>query len=123
MFVLKQFLKVLILPPLSWMLMLLAVLIFWHRRWARKLLFVTFCLIVVLHSGIFVYLFRYPLESHYPPLIDPTKVEPYDAIVVLTGTTKWSRVRVHLQRMAAVVEAATPGSYTEVDIPFRAQGE
>ena len=45
------------------------------------------------------------------------------AIVVLTGTTKWSRVRVHLQRMAAVVEAATPGSYTEVDIPFRAQGE
>ena len=55
MFVLKQFLKVLILPPLPWMLMLLAVLIFWRRRWARKLLFVTLCLIVVLHSGIFVY--------------------------------------------------------------------
>jgi uncharacterized SAM-binding protein YcdF (DUF218 family) len=86
MFVLKQFLKVLILPPLPWMLMLLAVLIFWRRRWARKLLFVTLCLIVVLHSGIFVYLLRYPLESHYPPLIDPTKVEPYDAIVVLTAS-------------------------------------
>ena len=65
--------------------MLLAVLIFWRRRWARKLLFVTFCLIVVLHSGIFGYFLRYPLESRYPPLIDPTKVEPYDAIVVLTG--------------------------------------
>ncbi len=86
MFVLKQFLKVLILPPLPWMLMLLAVLIFWRRRWARKLLFVTLCLIVVLHSGIFVYLLRYPLESHYAPLIDPAKVEPYDAIVVLTAS-------------------------------------
>ena len=87
MFVLKQFVKALILPPLPWMLMLLAVLIFWRRRWARKLLFVTFCLIFVLHSGIFGYILRYPLESRYPPLIDPTKVEPYDAIVVLTGGT------------------------------------
>ena len=85
MFVLKQFLKALILPPTPWILMLLAVLIFWRRRWAKKLLFVTFCLIVVLHSGIFGYWLRYPLESRYPPLIDPTKVEPYDAIVVLTG--------------------------------------
>ena len=40
------------------------------------------------------------------------------ALVVLTGTTKWSRVRLHLERVAAVVNAATPGSYTEVDIPF-----
>ena len=87
MFVLKQFLKALILPPMPWMLMLLAVLIFWRRRWARKLLFVTFCLIVVLHSGVVGYLLTYPLESSYAPLIDPTKVEPYDAIVVLTGGT------------------------------------
>jgi hypothetical protein len=36
----------------------------------------------------------------------------------LTGTTKWARVRLHLERIAAVVNAATPGSYTEVDIPF-----
>ena len=41
------------------------------------------------------------------------------AIVVLAGTTKWSRVRLHLERIAAVVEAATPGSYTEVEIPFQ----
>ena len=40
------------------------------------------------------------------------------AIVVLAGTTKWSRVRLHLERIAAVVNAATPGSYAEVAIPF-----
>jgi hypothetical protein len=41
------------------------------------------------------------------------------AIVVLTGTTKWSRVRFHLDRIAAAVEAATPGSYAEVEIKFK----
>jgi len=41
------------------------------------------------------------------------------AIVVLAGTTKWSRVRLHLERIAAAVNAAALGSYTEVDIPFR----
>lgn len=40
------------------------------------------------------------------------------ALVVLTGTTKWSRVRLHVERIAAAVNAATPGSYTEVDVPF-----
>ena len=40
------------------------------------------------------------------------------ALVVLTGTTKWSRVRLHLERIAAVVNAATPGSYAEVVIPW-----
>jgi uncharacterized SAM-binding protein YcdF (DUF218 family) len=44
-------------------------------------------LIVVLHSGIFGYFLRYPLESSYPPLIDPAQVEPYDAIIVLTAGT------------------------------------
>jgi hypothetical protein len=43
------------------------------------------------------------------------------AIVVLSGTTKWSRVRLHLERIAAVVDAVTPGSYVEVEIPFRVQ--
>jgi hypothetical protein len=41
------------------------------------------------------------------------------ALVVLTGTTKWSRVRMHLERVAAVVNAATAGSYAEVEIPFK----
>lgn len=41
------------------------------------------------------------------------------AIVVLGGSTKWSRVRLHLERIASTVNAAKPGSYTGVDIPFR----
>jgi hypothetical protein len=40
------------------------------------------------------------------------------ALIVLIGTTKWSRVRLHLQRIAAVVDGARAGSYTEIDIPF-----
>ena len=40
------------------------------------------------------------------------------ALVVLTGSTKWSRVRLHLERIAAAVNTSTPGSYTEIDIPF-----
>ena len=40
------------------------------------------------------------------------------AILVLSGTTKWSRVRLHCYRIAAAVGAATPGSFTEVFIPF-----
>jgi hypothetical protein len=40
------------------------------------------------------------------------------ALVVLTGSTKWSRVGLNLERVAAAVGAATPGSYTEVFIPF-----
>jgi hypothetical protein len=39
-------------------------------------------------------------------------------IVVLTGTTKWSRVRQHLERIATTMNSATPGSYAEVEIPF-----
>ena len=87
MFVLKQFLKQLMLPPVSWLLLLVVVLLFWRRRWARKLFFAAFCLILVLHSGFASYGLRYPLESRYTPLIDPTKNDPYDVIVVLTGTT------------------------------------
>ena len=40
------------------------------------------------------------------------------ALVVLTGTTKWSSVRLHFRRIAAAVAAATPGSYTEINVPF-----
>ena len=85
MFVLKQFLKALILPPMPWLLMLLAVLIFWRRPWARKLFLATFLLVLALHCGPVNYALRYPLESRYAPLIDPRKTSPYDAIVVLTG--------------------------------------
>lgn len=40
------------------------------------------------------------------------------ALVVLTGTTRWARVKLHLDRIAACVDAATPGSFAEVYIPF-----
>jgi hypothetical protein len=43
------------------------------------------------------------------------------ALVVLTGTTKWSFVRQHADRIAAAVASATPGSYTEVEIPSEAK--
>jgi hypothetical protein len=40
------------------------------------------------------------------------------ALVVLTGSTKWSAVREHADRIAAAVSSATPGSYSEVEIPL-----
>ena len=40
------------------------------------------------------------------------------AVVVLTGTTKWSRIKLHLQRIVDVVDATTAGSYREIEIPF-----
>jgi hypothetical protein len=40
------------------------------------------------------------------------------AIVVL-GNSTWRIVRLHLDRVASAVEAASPGSYAELDIPFR----
>jgi uncharacterized SAM-binding protein YcdF (DUF218 family) len=85
MFILKQFLKHLILPPTPWLLMLLAVLVFWRRAWARRLLLLTVVLIFGLHSGLINHGLRYLIESQYAPLIDPRKIAPYDAIVVLTG--------------------------------------
>ena len=41
-------------------------------------------------------------------------------LVVLTGSTKWSLVQHHADRIAASVAAATPGSYVEVEVPFDA---
>lgn len=40
------------------------------------------------------------------------------AIVVLTGTTRWPRVQLYVDRIVMAVNMATPGSYTEVLIPF-----
>jgi len=41
------------------------------------------------------------------------------ALVVLTGTARWSRVRQDADRIAATVASASPGSYSEVEIPFQ----
>jgi hypothetical protein len=40
------------------------------------------------------------------------------ALVVLTGTTKWSHVQSYFQQIAAAVNAARPGGYFEIEIPF-----
>ena len=40
------------------------------------------------------------------------------ALVVLTGTTRWSRVRQHVNRIAAAIASAKPGTYSEIEIPF-----
>jgi hypothetical protein len=40
------------------------------------------------------------------------------AIVVLS-TPQWPVVRLHIERIAAAVNAAAPGSYVEVNIPVR----
>ncbi|MDQ6664958.1 MAG: hypothetical protein M3Z23_11245 [Acidobacteriota bacterium] len=40
------------------------------------------------------------------------------ALVVLS-TPQWPLVRLHMERIAAAVNAAKPGSYAEVDFPFR----
>ena len=39
------------------------------------------------------------------------------ALVVL-GNSNWPLVRLHLYKVTAAVNAAVPGSYLEVDIPF-----
>jgi hypothetical protein len=38
--------------------------------------------------------------------------------LVILGNQQWPLVRLHLDRIAAAVNAATPGSFAEVDIPF-----
>jgi hypothetical protein len=40
------------------------------------------------------------------------------ALVVL-GNPRWPVLRLHIERVVAAVNAATPGSYTEVEIPER----
>ena len=62
---------------------------------------------------------KYALKGHrqHEPLDLDLKGRKI-ALVVLTGTTKWSRVRLHLERIAASINAAAPGSYAEVPIPF-----
>ena len=40
------------------------------------------------------------------------------ALVVL-GTPQWPLVRLHIERIAAAVSLATPGSYAEVEIPYK----
>jgi len=38
--------------------------------------------------------------------------------VVVIGNPQWPVLRLYVERVVAAVNAATPGSYSEVDIPF-----
>lgn len=38
--------------------------------------------------------------------------------VVVIGSQQWPVLRLHVEWVVAAVNAATPGSYAEVDIPF-----
>jgi hypothetical protein len=38
--------------------------------------------------------------------------------IVVFGQQQWPRLRPHIQRVIEAVNAATPGSYREVEIPF-----
>jgi hypothetical protein len=39
--------------------------------------------------------------------------------IVVLSTPQWPVVRLHIERIAAAVNAAAPGSYTEVNIPVK----
>ena len=54
-----------------------------------------------------------PAESESPPL----------ALVVLTGSTRWSVVQQHADRIAVAVRSAAPGSYAEVEIPYESKAQ
>jgi hypothetical protein len=38
--------------------------------------------------------------------------------LVILGNSQWPIVQLHLDKIVAAVNACTPGSYTEVEIPF-----
>jgi predicted nuclease of predicted toxin-antitoxin system len=40
-------------------------------------------------------------------------------VFVVLGNSQWPVVRRYVERVVVAVDAAMPGSYTEVDIPFR----
>jgi hypothetical protein len=42
-----------------------------------------------------------------------------DIAIVALGNAQWPILRRHVERVVAAVNAATPRSFTEVDVPFR----
>ena len=85
MFLVKQILKAILLPPGIWLLALAVVWVFWKRRWARPLLAVTIVAVALLHLEFVADAGGYLLESRYPLLRDVQAAGDYDAIVVLGG--------------------------------------
>ena len=71
-------------------------------------------------------LIRQAEEAGYEVLLSTDKNIRYQqnlagrkiALVIL-GNQQWPVVRLYLDRIAAAVNACTPGSYAEVEIPFQ----
>ena len=53
-------------------------------------------------------------NMRYQPNLADRKIS-----IVVLGNSPWWLVRQHLDGIVAAVNAATPGSYTEVEIPFK----
>lgn len=85
MLLLRKWLKILMLPPVLWITLLVVVLVFWNKKWARRVLLAGVIVIALLHSTILAWAASYLLESRFPRLRDIRIAAPYDAIVVLTG--------------------------------------
>jgi hypothetical protein len=43
------------------------------------------------------------------------------SLLVLTGSIKWTQVRLYVERVAVALSEVAPGSYAEVFIPFEAR--
>ena len=63
-------------------------------------------------------------EAGFDVLLTPDKNMRYQQnlagrnnAVVVVGNPQWPILRPHVERVVAAVNAATPGSYTRVDIP------
>jgi hypothetical protein len=50
--------------------------------------------------------------------VQPANLTGRTIAIVVLGNSTWRVVRLHLDRVALAVNAATPGSYTEIDIPL-----
>jgi hypothetical protein len=59
----------------------------------------------------------FPDSGQKPSL--PTKPGGRQIAIVVIGNAQWRVLRYYVERVVSAVDAATPGSYTEVDIPFR----
>jgi hypothetical protein len=56
-------------------------------------------------------------------LLNAAEAAAVGLLVTTDRRIRYQRVQLHLERIAALVSAASPGSYTEVDIPLNLPGQ
>ena len=52
-------------------------------------------------------------------MVSQQNLETRTIAIVVLGNSQWRIVQRYVRKIAASVNAATPGSYAEVDIPFK----